>query len=295
MAVTRRRQYAVSAALGAGSLRTLRPLLVENLILSLSAGVGGLVLARGVVQVLRTTTPFAVPRLAEAQLNGPVAAVGLGLAILAGLVAGLLPGLLVARRVDVTAVLNEDGAQARAGGGGRRLHRGLLVTEVALATLLLVLAGALIRTVVDLARVAPGFRNDRILTAQLLFNLQDRHVILRDFRRRVEALPEVVSSGLAEALPLLGVFRTNLFTVADQPVPASTADLPETAYTAVDGGYFDTMGIPLLEGRHISDTDRRDSPLVAVVTRTLARRLWPTESALGKLLKWAPIDSEQPA
>ena len=142
-AVTRRRQYAVSAALGAGSLRTLRPLLIENLILSLSAGVGGLVLARGVVQVLRTTTPFAVPRLAEAQLNGPVAAVGLGLAILAGLVAGLLPGLLVARRVDVTAVLNEDGAQARAGGGGRRLHRGLLVTEVALATVLLVGAGAL--------------------------------------------------------------------------------------------------------------------------------------------------------
>ena len=138
-AVTRRRQYAVSAALGAGALRTLRPLLVENLILSLTAGGAGLVIALGAVQLLRTLTPFDVPRMAEAQLNGPVAALGLGLAMLAGLVAGLLPGLRVACRVDVTAVLNEDGAQARAGGGGRRLHRGLLVTEVALATLLLVL------------------------------------------------------------------------------------------------------------------------------------------------------------
>ena len=149
-AVTRRRQYAVSAALGAGSLRTLRPLLVENLILSLIAGGGGLLIAVGVVQLLRTLTPFDVPRLAESQLNGPVAALGLGLTVLAGLVAGLLPGLRVARRVDVAAVLNQDGAQARTGGGGRRLHRSLLVTEVALATLLLVGAGALIRTVVDL-------------------------------------------------------------------------------------------------------------------------------------------------
>ena len=84
-AVTRRRQYAVSAALGAGSLRALRPLLVENLILSLIAGGGGLLIAFGVVQLLRTMTPFDVPRLAAAQLNGPVAALGLGLAIVAGL------------------------------------------------------------------------------------------------------------------------------------------------------------------------------------------------------------------
>ena len=96
--------------------------------LSLIAGGGGLLIAFGVVELLRTMTPFDVPRLAEAQLNGPVAALGLGLAVLAGLVAGLLPGLRVARRVDVTAVLNEGGAQARGGGGGQRLHRGLLVT-----------------------------------------------------------------------------------------------------------------------------------------------------------------------
>ena len=160
-AVTRRRQYAVSAALGAGSLRTLRPLLIENLMLSLAAGGVGLLLALGSVALLRTVTPFDVPRLAEAELNWPVAALGLGLAMLAGLATGLLPGLRVVRRVDVTAVLNEDGALARIGAGGRRLHRGLLVTQVAAATLLLVLSGALIRTVADLSRVDLGFRNDR--------------------------------------------------------------------------------------------------------------------------------------
>ncbi len=298
-AVTRRRQYAVSAALGAGALRTLRPLLIENLMLSLTAGGGGWLIAMGVVQLLRTTSPFDVPRLVEAQLNGPVAAVGLSLAVLAGLVAGLLPGLRVARRVDVMAVLNEDGAQARAGGGGRRLHRGLLVTEVALATLLLVWAGALIRTVVDLTRVDPGFHNERILTARLSVSAPEltspeRAALFHDLRQRLDALPEVVSSGLADSLAPFGFPRGDAFAVADQPVPASRADHLTTSYIAADGGYFDTMGIPLLEGRHLSDTDRRDSPPVAVVTETLARSQWPTESALGKQLKLGPPEREQP-
>ncbi|MEE8130484.1 MAG: ABC transporter permease, partial [Vicinamibacterales bacterium] len=295
-AVTRRRQYAVSAALGAGSLRTLRPVLIENLMLSLIAGAGGLVIALGVVQLVRTMTPFDVPRLADATLNGPVAALGLGLAVLAGLVAGLLPGLWVARRVDVTAVLNEDGAQARAGGGGRRLHRGLLVIEVALSTLLLVGAGALIRTVVDLTRVDPGFHNDRILTAQLSLidaglDAQGTVAVYRDLRQRLDALPEVVSSGLVQSLPLLGSLLTGEFMVADQPAP-TTVDQPRTAVSAADAGYFETIGIPLLSGRHISDTDTRDSLPVVVVTETLARRFWPTESALGKRLRFTWFEAQ---
>ena len=288
-AVTRRRQYAICAALGAGSLRPLRQSLLENLMLSLTAGGVGLLVALGAVQVLRTVTPFDVPRLAEAQLDWPVAAFGGGLAILAGLVAGLLPGMQMARQVDITSVLNEAGSDSRAGGGGRRLHRGLLVTEVALATLLLLGSGLLIRTIVELTRVNPGFHNERILTARLLLvdDALDPPAIVavfRDVRRRVDALPEVVSSGLVESLPLLGSNWTSIFTVADQPVPAR-ADLPTSAFNPADAGYFDTMGIPLLEGRHIRNADRRESPSVVVVTETLARRLWPTESAIGKRLK----------
>ena len=301
-AVTRRRQYAVSAALGAGSVRTMRPLFVENLMLSLTAGGGGLLIALGVVQLVRTMTPFDVPRLADAQLNGPVATLGLSLAILAGLVAGLLPGLRVARRVDVMAVLNEDGPQARAGGGGRRLHRGLLVTEIALATLLLVMAGALIRTVADLTRVDPGFHNDRILTARIRFgggslglnNPREITAMFQEVRRRVEALPEVLSVGLAHSLPLIGASGLEQpFMAADQPVPA-VADRPMSADTPADEGYFDTMGIPLLEGRYLVDTDRSTSDndqRVVVVTETLARNLWPTESALGKRLILGSPDS----
>ena len=299
-AVTRRRQYAVSAALGAGSLRILRPLLIENLILSLIAGGGGLLIALGVVQLLRTMTPFDVPRLAEAQLNGPVTALGLGLAMLAGLVTGLLPGLRVACRADVTTVLNEDGALARTGGGGRRLHRGLLVTEVALATLLLVLAGALIRTVVDLTRVDPGFHNDQILTAQLQFG--DREFFFSDSRavaaiysdvpRGLEAIPEVLSAGLVSSIPLISFARLSPFTAADLPEPVA-GNVPLSILTVADGGYFDTMGIPLLEGRHISETDRRDSPPVVVVTETLARSLWPNQSAVGKRVKFGIPNSQR--
>ena len=106
-AVTRRRQYAISAALGAGPLQTFRQLIVENLLLSLTAAGVGLIIAFGAVQILRTMTPFDIPRLAQAQLNWPVVAFGGVLAILAGLVAGLLPGMRVARQVDVTSVLSD--------------------------------------------------------------------------------------------------------------------------------------------------------------------------------------------
>ena len=288
-AVTRRRQYAISAALGAGPLRTLRQSLVENLMLSVTAGGVGLLVALGAVRILGTMTPFDVPRLAEAQLNWPVAAFAAGLAILTGLVGGLLPGIQVVRQTDVTAVLNEEGSHARAAVGGRRLHRGLLVTEVALATLLLVGAGLLIRTIVELTRVDPGFHNERILTARLLLAddaLADPDVVavFRDLRRRVDTVPSVVSSSLVASLPLQGTNWTSVFTVADQPVPAR-ADLPSAAFNPVDSGYFETMGIPLLEGRFTGDSDRRESPRVVVVTETLARRHWPTESALGKRLK----------
>ena len=295
-AVTRRRQYAISAALGAGPLQTFRQLIVENLLLSLTAAGVGLIIAFGAVQILRTMTPFDIPRLAQAQLNWPVVAFGGVLAILAGLVAGLLPGMRVARQVDVTSVLNEDGANARGGSGGRRLHRGLLVTEVALATLLLFGAGLLIRTIADLTRIDPGCHNTQILTARLLLENAELdspgiEAVFRDLRRRVDALPEVVSSGLAQSLPLLGSNWTSVFIVADQPVPAR-ADLPTSAFNPAGAGYFDTMGIPLLEGRHLSDADRRESPPVVVVNEILARRLWPTQSALGKRLKQGWPESE---
>ena len=290
-AVTRRRQYAVSAALGAGLLRTVRPLLIENLMLSLTAGGCGLLLALGGVELLRTLAPFDVPRLAEAAVNGPVAALGLGLAVLAGLAAGLLPGLRMARRVDVTAVLNENGAQARSCGGGRRLHRGLLVTEVAVATLLLVLAGTLIRTVADFTRADLGLHNDRILTARIEFdqidNLKAIAEVYHDLRRRVKALPEVQSAGLTLSLPLLGANElTRPYSAGDLPAPAGAVDSHSAIFSQVDAGYFDTMGIPLLEGRPLHHTGEFGSSSgEIVVTETLARRLWPTQSAVGKRLR----------
>ncbi len=198
--------------------------------------------------------------------------------------------------MDVASVLNEDSANARAGGGGRRLHRGLPVTEVALATRLLFGAGLLICTSADLTRVDPGFHNTRILIARRLpenaeLDAPGIEAVFRDLRRRVDALPGVVSSGLAQSLPLLGSNWTSVFTIADQPVPAR-ADLPTSAFNPADAGYFDTMGIPLLEGRYLSDTDQRESPSVIVVTETLARRLWPTDNALGKRLKQGWPESE---
>ncbi len=269
-------------------------MLLESLILGLAATGVGLFAGFGLAQALRVMTPFDVPRFADAQLNAATLALGLGLAAVSGMVAGLVPALRVVRRVDVAAVFNGYG---RAPSGGGRFHRGLLVTEVALATLLLVGAGALVRTVVELAHVDRGFRVDGVLTARLLLiGAEDRRgteAVFREVRRRVETLPEVVSAGLAESLPLLGLGRVDVFTVADQPEP-SRADLPTHAFTPTDAGYFETLAIPLLEGRYIDDDDRRETPPVVVVTETLARRVWPGESALGKRMHIGPPEIAGP-
>ena len=285
---SRQRETAICSALGASRVRLMQQALTESLALGVLGGVAGLAMAYVGLLWIRSTTPFDVPRLAQAGLNVPVLGYALGISVLTGILFGLVPAVS-ASRSRVNDHLNEGARNVGSALGKKRLGRVLLVVEVALATVLLISAGLLIRTVMNLTQVKPGFRPDNILVLQMGLSgdeyPEERRVpFYQELRERLLGLPGVDSAAMGSTLPMLGSNWTSIFTVADQPVPPR-AELPSSAMTPVGLGYFETLGMTLLEGRLFDERDAKKSQSVIVVNQTLARRIWPNESAVGKRLK----------
>jgi putative ABC transport system permease protein len=285
---SRSRETAIRAAVGASLSRLVRQHVTESLVLSAAGGLAGLALAHVALRLLRAGAPFDVPRLAEARLDPSVLLFALGAAAVCGIGVGLAPALQLAR-ADFNDLLKDGGRQAGASPARGRLGRGLLVGEVALATMLLIGAGLLIRTVVALVRVEPGFRPEDVLTLELglpdhSYPPEKRAPFYAALQERLSALPGVVSAGIGLAIPIRGPQWTSIFIVDDRPVP-TRAELPNSAFNPVAPGYFETLGIRLVEGRLFNRFDTAGSAPVVVVNRTLARRLWPGESPLGRRLK----------
>ena len=286
--MSRQRETAICSALGASRTRLIQQALTESLVLGVLGGAAGLVMANVGLYWIRSTTPFDVPRLAEATLNVPVLAYALGISALTGILFGLAPAV-AALRGRMNEYLKEGARNVSSALGRKQLGRLLLVVEVALATVLLIGAGLLIRTVQNLTQVEPGFRPDNVLVLQMGLSgeeyTEERRVpFYRALRERLLGLPGVSSAAVGSTLPMQGSNWTSIFTVADQPVPPR-ADLPASAMTPVGLGYFETLGITFVEGRLFNDLDTKDSQAVIVVNETLARGMWPNESAIGKRLK----------
>ncbi len=285
---SRHKETAICAALGAGRWRIVRQGLTESLVLAGLGGTAGLLLAYWALGALRTLTPFDVPRLGDAALNGQILLYTLVVSVLTGLLFSLTPALHAAR-TDLTDALKEGGRQSGGMPARGRAGRVFLVSEVALATVLLIGAALLIRTVVSLTQVEPGFRPDALLTFQVGLDSNDyaqdqRTPFFRELRTRLAALPGVESAAVGSSLPMQGSNWTSIFIVADKPVPPR-AELPGSAFNPVDVGYFRALGITVLEGRLFTQFDTADSQPVIVVNETLARRIWPGENAIGKQLK----------
>lgn len=285
---SRQREIAICSALGASRRRLIQQALTESLVLGVLGGVAGLVMANVGLYWIRSATPFDVPRLAQATLNVPVLAYALGLSALTGILFGLAPAV-AASRARVNEYLKEGARNVSSSLGRKQLGRWLLVAEVALATVLLIGAGLLIRTVQNLTQVEPGFRPDNVLVLQMGLSgeeyTEERRVpFYRALRERLLGLPGVSSAAVGTTLPMQGSNWTSIFTVADQPVPPR-AELPSSAMSPVGLGYFETLGITLDEGRLFNELDNKDSQAVIVVNETLARGMWPNESAVGKRLK----------
>jgi predicted permease len=285
----RSREIALRRALGSGRAGIVRLLLAESLLLALLGGGAGLLLARIGVRALSVAGAPDIPRLEEAGIDLPVLGFAAAAALLCTVAFGLIPALLASRTAGVAHVSPE-----RVGAGGGRASRTLVTVQLALAAVLLVSAALLAKSVARLASVDAGFDADDVLAFSVSLpgkryerpHGTDR--FLRELEQRIEALPGVRSAGVVWPLPLSGRKWSDDYT-GGRVVDGSGRSLAE--YRLATEGYFETMGVRLLEGRTFGATDRRE---VAIVSRTLAERAWPGESAVGRTVyanPWGGGDS----
>ena len=286
------RDFSIRAALGASRLALVRQSLVESGLLAASGAVVGLGLAWAGARVLRRLIPATVPRADQIGLDLPVLAFTAAIAVAAGLLVGLVPAWR-AMRPNLTDVLQESGRGATASRRARRLADVMVASEVALALMLLVGAGLLIRSFVNLTSVNPGFRTSRVVSMQIVLpetrygSGASKRQFYSDLIERVSAQPGTMHAGAVSALPLspLGTQFDVPFAiegVADQ----SASDRPRAAYRAVLAGYFETMAIPLVKGRTFDRFDGRDNkPRVAIINETAAKRYFSVVDPLNQVVK----------
>jgi putative ABC transport system permease protein len=286
-AVARQKEVAVRSALGAGRRRIVQQFLTESALLGTLGGALGLLFAVWGVQVLVGALPADTPRIAEIGIDRSVLGFTLAVSTLSSLLFGLVPAFR-SSRTDVQAALKrgERGSSA----AHHRLSGALVVAEFGLAVVLVIGAGLLIRSFTELVRVDPGFRTESIITARITppssryADDARRRAFYADVLERVGALPGVKSVDAVSRLPLAGGFTGSAFEVEGKPyVPGTAAPVFEDR--RITPGYPQTMGMPLLEGRALTDADREGMPRVALINETMARQFWPGEDPVGKRFK----------
>ena len=285
-ATARRREIAVRLALGANRGRLVRQLLVEAVVLSLLGGAAGALLAYWAVDGLRPFIPAGLlPTYADVTVNGRVLGFSLVLALTAGAICGLAPALTSARQ-SLTDALRDGSRAASAAGLGRirrpGLHQLLVITEVALALVLLVAAGLMVRTFQGQLKVSPGFDADGVLTARLAlparYAPEQRSLFATQLVERLKSVPGVESATVSSDLPLSG------FTSAASFLPEGATERIRYYRHYVTPEFFSTLDIPITRGRGFAATDSRGAPHVVILSESGARRLFPGQEALGRTL-----------
>jgi putative ABC transport system permease protein len=296
----RSKELAVRVALGARRWRLLRQALTESLLLAGLGGALGLLLAVWLRDLLLALSPPEIPRLNEVTLDLRVLGFNLALAMLTGLLVGLLPALQ-ASKVDLLEAL-KDGAQGISGKvGGRVLSlRGALVAgEIALALVLLAGAGLLIRSFVNVLALDPGFERENILTVSLTLpprtynNREKTLAFYQQLTERLQNTPAIVAVGTTNKLPLS---RTNFFALLFEVVGRQKQDAFENRFAnflSVSPDYFRAMGIPLLQGRAFTAADTDKAPLVVIINDKMAQQLFPNGDALGQQIKLPQDQTER--
>ncbi|HET7619914.1 MAG TPA: ABC transporter permease [Vicinamibacterales bacterium] len=286
---SRRRELAVRTALGADRFRIIRQLVVEGLVLAIAGGAAGVLLAVWTTRLLARVAADYVPRITDVQVDARV----LAFAVVISLGTGLLFALAPAWTTSGNDVQNglRDGVRAGAGRAARRLRSTLAVAEFAAAIVLVIGAGLVVRSFWEVLRVSPGFSVDHVLTADTsLPSRYDGVVSLHQFYSsvidRVRAVPGVTGAAAVNNLPMAGPGWTTWLTIEHRPPPAG--EPPEVGYRVATPGYFETMRIPLEEGRGLSDADTTESQRIAVVNRALVRRFFPEQSPIGARIRIGP-------
>ena len=295
-AALRRREFAIRGALGATRGRLVRQMLTESTLLAAGAATAGVTAGALALSALPGWLTEQLPTVLVARLDARVLAFSLLLSVGTVILFGLAPALIASRH-DLRGTL---AATSPGGGGGlRAFQSGLVVLEAALALILLVSATFLVQSLVRLQRVDPGFTADATLTFRITLprtRYQDpsrRNLFFSTVVGRLSAQPGVVAVGGVNTSPLSGRFSCDSFGLGDRPAPQEGTE-PCAEVRAATPGYFRAMGMALLAGREIEASDRADSPFVAIISQSMARRYWPDGNPLGKRFKWGSLRAETP-
>jgi predicted permease len=294
----RQREMAIRAAVGAGRLRLVRQLLTESLLLSLAGGAAGLIAAKWGVKLLVAISPDWIARIEESRVDGRVLVFTCVVVVLTGLLAGIFPALQ-ASKSDVNEMLKSQsmigGARSGGGGGLQRALPALLITELALALVLLAGSGLMIKSFLRLLDVPKGFNPEGVLTLVLSPNSvkypprsPQRNTYYGEALARVQALPGILSAGLASLTPLEGVNEIMWFQIEGRS-PFEQGKEPTTNANAISPEYFQAMGIELRAGRPFAELDSAAAPQVMIINETFARRFFPSENPVGHRLLMGPI------
>jgi putative ABC transport system permease protein len=287
-AAGRRQEIVIRAALGAGRWRLIKQMLTESTLLAVLGGAGGLLLAKWGVDLLTALKPANLPRLSSIGIDGWVLAFTLGVSILTGIVFGLVPALS-ASKLDVNEALKEGGRASGGGIGRHRVRSFLVVSEIALALVLLIGAGLLIKSIWRLRTIDPGFNPENLLTMRIELPESRYKEIPKQIQFRegaleaVNALPGVQAAMISE-LPMTENLMHNF--VIDGRPPLAPGEEPELETRTVAGDYFRTMGITVLQGRDFTAQDRADAPPVGLVNESFAREYFPNENPIGGRIAW---------
>ncbi|HEV7747769.1 MAG TPA: ABC transporter permease [Pyrinomonadaceae bacterium] len=292
-ALSRQKEVAIRSALGASRWRVVRQLLTESILLSLAGGVAGVLVAywgiSGLVAVLPDSQIVALPFLKTLHIDAGILAFSFGLSLLTGIVFGLAPALQ-SSRPDLNEVLKEGGRNTAAG-AGHRLRSALVMTEIALAVVLLIGAGLMMKSLLHLLQANVGFNPDKLLTLTVVppaakYTDENRQIEFFDqLRERVKSLPGVSDAGTVNILPLQSGNTTRV-NVEGDPIPPPGQE-NEANIRTVDDTYFQTLGVPLTAGRMFDERDKPNDPPVVIIGKTFADRIFAGRDPIGRRLVYA--------
>ncbi len=294
--LARKRELTLRAALGAGKLRLICQILTESIVLAGAGGLAGVVLAQGAIYFVKIFGPTRIPGLGEMSLDIRVFVFALGLSLITGILFGLAPAL-GATQGNLVESLKEGGHRSSSSAAAQRARQTLVVSQIALALVLVIAAGLLTRTFYRLLTVDPGFRPAHVLTFKLslaaLKYPDSAHLIsfYRDALRELQSLPGVQSAGINDIVPMGGGTYGTRIQIPGR-TRADLSDNPVANYGVISPGYFAAVGTPILRGRPFLESDTADSMPVTIISSAMAKKFWPSEDPLGKQV--GPLSPEYP-
>ncbi len=297
-ALSRQKEVAIRSALGASRWRVIRQLLTESMLLSIAGGAAGLLIAYwgvpALVAVLPQSQLNAMPFLKALHLNAGILTFSFALSLLTGLIFGLAPALQ-SSKLDLNEALKEGGRQTSIG-AGHRLRSAMVVTEIALAVVLLVGAGLMMKSLFRLLQTNVGFKTENVLTMTVIlppskYTETNKQINFNDqLRERVQSLPGVGGAGTVNILPV-NSGNTTRFYVDGDPIPAPGQEIEANIRTVSDD-YFKALGVPVLAGRTFDARDTEKGQSVVIIGKTVADRVFSGRDPIGKKLRYSSFDGE---